>query len=66
MRESKNETVDVDCIIKVETPKAWRIIVEGKEEWVPKSLCSFEPEAGKPKKGIMKMPEWIAIEKGFV
>lgn len=64
--EKKQENVEVECIIKVETPKAWRIIVEGKEEWVPKSLCSFEPNVGTPKKGKMTMPEWIAIEKEFV
>lgn len=44
-----------------ETEKAYRFYDGGKEEWLPKSQCEWDPDSK-----TMTMPEWLAKEKGFI
>ncbi len=43
-----------------ETEKAFRLFDGTKTEWVPKSQVEDNDD------GTFTMPEWLAIEKGFV
>ena len=57
---SKSELFDVAAIKKGETEKAIRLFDGKVTEWVPKSQVEDN------KDGTFTMPEWLAIEKGFV
>ena len=52
---------DIEGEIKGETERAWRFYDGKTTDWVPKSLCQWNEESK-----TMTMPEWIALEKGFV
>ncbi len=66
--------VEINVEVKVETPKAYLVKVEDcpggeKEEWVPKSQVSDYCEEFKNGKEIITslfIPEWLALEKGFI
>ena len=69
------ETVEIyDLLLRTETEKAYLIIYEGLEKWIPKSQVSYI-EFGEKKavpddrmlKEIIRMeiPLWIAEEKGM-
>lgn len=64
-----DEVVEVDCHVIKETEKAL-LLNDGKiESWVPKSLVedmSFHKETDIQKTCTVTMPEWLAIDKGFV
>lgn len=60
MREEHERRVDIDAGLLVETPRAYRICDGKRSEWVPKSQCERNYD------GTFTMPEWLAIEKGFV
>lgn len=51
---------DLEAEIQGETPKAWRLYDGKITAWVPKS------QAQDNKDGTFTMPEWLAIDKGFV
>lgn len=62
--------VDVEAELRHETEKAY-LIYDGREEnfegekrelrtWVPKSKVEYDG------KQIFTMPEWLALEKGFI
>lgn len=49
-----------------DTDLAWLLLIEDHrgedhEVWLPKSLCEFDDD-----EGTVKMPEWLAVEKGLV
>lgn len=52
--------VDIAAEIQGETDKAWRLSDGDTTEWVPKSQVEDNED------GTFSMPEWLAIEKGFV
>ena len=56
----KRELIDIACIVRGETEKAWRLDDGTKTEWVPKSQVEQNDD------GTFTMPEWLAIDKGFV
>jgi hypothetical protein len=51
---------DLAAEIKAETEKAWLLFDGAKEAWVPKSQVENN------KDGTFTMPEWLAVDKGFV
>jgi hypothetical protein len=52
--------IDIAAKIRVETDKAWKIYDGSKTEWVPKSQVERNDD------GTFTMPEWLALEKGFI
>ena len=55
--------VDIACIIRHETPRAWLIDAGGKEPvWIPKSQAQINEDHGT----ILTLPEWLAIDKGLI
>lgn len=57
---SRSELIDIAAELKGETDKAYRIFDGSKTEWVPKSQVERNSD------GTFTMPEWLAVEKGFV
>lgn len=59
---SKPELVDLEVdILKYETPRAYLLIIDGKEVWLPKSQVAYSDDDKK-----ITLPEWLAIEKELV
>lgn len=56
-----SDLVDVAGEIKSETDKAYRFFDGSRTEWVPKSQCEWDADAK-----TMSMPEWLAMDKGFI
>lgn len=59
---SKNhDIIEIAGEVQIEREKAYHFYDGKRTEWVPKSLCEWD-EATK----IMQMPEWLALERGFI
>ena len=56
----KSDIIDIAAEIKGETDKGWRLYDGSRTEWVPKSLVEKNDD------GTFAMPEWLAMEKGFI
>ena len=54
------EVVDIAAEKRGETDKAFRLHDGTRTEWVPKYLVEDNGD------GTFTMPEWLAIERGFV
>lgn len=54
------ELFDLSAFVKAETEKAWLLFDGTKEAWVPKSQVEDN------KDGTFTMPEWLAVDKGFL
>ena len=54
------ELVEVAAQVKGETEKAYRLFDGARTEWVPKSQVEKNDD------GTFTMPEWLAMEKGFI
>jgi hypothetical protein len=66
-RNSIEKLCDVELHLHAKTEKAILVSPDGmatKAKWVPKSMCEFEIK----KKNLIAvtLPEWLAIENGFV
>lgn len=60
----RRELVDIPCLLKRETDKAYLIDAGEKDPvWVPKSQCEYHKEG---RNEIVTMPEWLAQEKGLI
>lgn len=51
---------DITGELKGETDKAYRIYDGAKTEWVPKRYVEMNDD------GTFTMPEWLALDKGFI
>jgi len=52
---------EVEGILLYETDKSFLILVDGEDKvWLPKSLVENNED------GTFSLPEWLAIEKGWV
>lgn len=61
---SKRELVDIPCILRHQTDKAYLVdIGELVPVWLPKSMCEYHKEG---KNEIITVPEWLAIEKELI
>ena len=56
------ELIDIALQVCGETEKAYRVTdtTPDKAVWIPKSQCERNED------GTFTMPEWLAVEKGFV
>lgn len=52
--------IEVDGEVLVDRPLAVLVECNGRKEWVPKSQCQVDDD------GCIQMPEWLALEKGFI
>ncbi len=52
--------VEIGGEILVDRPAAILLEYNGRKEWVPKSQCQIDED------GTVQMPEWLALEKGFI
>ena len=59
---------ELEVIVHQETDSAWLVIEGDKKTWLPKSLTQMETDfkGWTPKKGVVLIPEWLAIKKGLV
>jgi len=59
---SKNhDIIEIAGEVHNETEKAFLFFDGDKKAWVPKSKCDWDADSK-----TMQMPEWLAIDKGFV
>jgi len=56
----KRELIDIAAVLKGETEAAYRIFDGKRTEWVPKSQVERNDD------DTFTMPEWLALEKGFI
>jgi len=56
----KSDLIDIAAQLKGETEKAYRLFDGKKTEWVPKQYVENNDD------GTFTMPEWLALDKGFV
>lgn len=56
----ESDLLDISAEIKGETDKAWRLYDGSVTEWVPKSQVEDNGD------GTFAMPEWLALDKGFI
>ena len=56
----ESDIIDIAAEIKGETDKAWKLYDGSRTEWVPKSQVEKNDD------GTFAMPEWLAMEKGFI
>lgn len=72
----KSDLIDISVMLRHETQYAY-LVADGRTEikkgdtapselriWVPKSQCELDI-VGKSS-GILTLPEWLALEKGFI
>lgn len=65
MRQSNENTVEIECVVKRETEKALLIDHGGEAEiWMPKSQVRNVVKG--PKSVTLTITEWIANEKGLI
>jgi hypothetical protein len=57
----KREIIDIAGEIVGETEMAYRFYDGKRTEWLPKSQCQWDVDDK-----TMAMPEWLALEKGFI
>jgi hypothetical protein len=64
---SKSDLIDIDVSRHAETDKAWFVSTTGRKadaKWVPKSQAELEDKPTGVR--VLTLPEWLAIDKGFV
>lgn len=52
--------VDLDLMVKIETPRAWLVTDGDKEAWLPKSQCQNNGD------GTFTVPHWLAKDKELI
>ena len=62
-RRDMTNLVDITCIVRHETDKAWLIHDGMQEVWIPKSQSELHEDENDT---IITMPEWLAREKGLI
>lgn len=60
MTSGRSDIVDITADIKAETAAAWKLYDGSTEAWVPKSQVEKNDD------GTFAMPEWLAMDKGFI
>ena len=60
MTSGKSNLIDIAAELQGETDKAFRLFDGDKAEWVPKSQVENNED------GTFTLPEWLAMEKGFI
>lgn len=57
---TKEKLIDIAAEVRGETDRAWQLFDGTKTEWVPKSQVEQNDD------GTFTMPEWLAVDKGFI
>lgn len=60
MTSGRSDLIDIAAEVKGETEKAWCLFDGKTTEWVPKSQVENNGD------GTYAMPEWLALDKGFI
>jgi hypothetical protein len=58
--------IEICAEIKRETPAAFLVSDGDSDQWIPKSQVKMDQDGGPGDTVVFTMPEWLAIEKGFV
>lgn len=67
MEEIEKDYVELDLTVMNETASAFSLTDGDNQEWVPKSQIYYdESEAFIGSTTQFQIPEWLAIEKGFI
>ncbi|MCI0557499.1 MAG: hypothetical protein MN733_03310 [Nitrososphaera sp.] len=62
-----HDLVDIEVLVMHETDKAWLLHDGKKEAWFPKAQIELNHEGRKEDDYVIAtMPEWLALEKGFI
>lgn len=61
MMGKNHDIIEIAGELRGETEKAYRLYDGKATEWVPKSQCEWDE-----KSKAMQMPEWLAMDKGFL
>jgi len=56
------ETLDVDEF-KHQTTKAWLVVIDGDDVWVPKSISIYEPEDDPTS---IQIQQWFCEKEGLI
>lgn len=56
----EEKIVEIEGKIVTETANAFLIESNGRKEWVAKAQCQVDSD------GMVQMPEWVALDKGFI
>jgi len=59
-RNAPPQLTDITAEVRAATEKAWQLYDGKRTAWVPKSQVEDNGD------GTFTMPEWLAIDKGFV
>ncbi len=60
MTTKKHDIIEIAADLRRETEKAFLLYDGSKEAWVPKAQVENNGD------GTISMPEWLAMEKGFI
>lgn len=60
MTSGRSDLVDIAAELHHETDKAFLLFDGDRKEWVPKAKVEDNGD------GTWAMPEWLALEKGFI
>ncbi len=61
------DQIEVCLEVMQETERAFRLRDDDSYgQWLPKSQMDHSPNAGVGDTIVFEMPEWLAIEKGFI
>lgn len=55
-----HDIIEIAAELKMETDKAYQLYDGTKTAWVPKSQVKKNDD------GTFSMPEWLALDKGFI
>lgn len=60
MPKREKEVIDFDCDVQHETEKAWLMLINDEEHWIPKSVSQYDAETGK-----ITVEKWWAKKEGL-
>jgi hypothetical protein len=68
MTVGRNDAVHFDDVtVKHATDKAILAVIDGKQEWIPKSQIAADSEVQDDgDEGTLIIPEWLAKDKGLI
>lgn len=66
MPNYSKELISFDCECKNETDKAWLVVIDEEDYWVPKSIGEYTPRnSDDAADGEIEVPTWWAEKEGL-
>lgn len=65
MPNYRNEPVEFECELKNETDKAYLVVIDSDEVWIPKSLGTFTHDSFESVVGTIEVPTWFSEKEGL-